>query len=432
MFLENFKTIIGITGAMLRLDNEDQAVFRTPQAVHRSELRLVRDDGTVETCGAYRAQFNNARGPFKGGIRFHADVSEEEVVALAALMAIKTAVVDIPFGGGKGAVRCSPQSLSPGERQRLSREYVRAFAPHLGPLKDCPAPDVNTNPEIMGWMRDEYERLTGTFSPACITGKPLSLGGIVGRDTATARGGFFILESLLAAEKRQAKDIRVAIQGFGNVGGNMAAQLHEAGYTIVGIADVHGGWHSEKGLHPRKLHELRARTGSITGVDMDAQSWVTRAERIDNAQLLSLPCDVLIPAAIENVITETNADDIRARYVLELANGPVTAGADRLLENRGIGVIPDILANAGGVTVSYFEWLQGMSGHRWDEQSVDEELRRIMLRAWDGVVLRSRSSDMSYRHSAFATGMERILAAMHARGRTSAKPHARLQPALAA
>ncbi|HRH93910.1 MAG TPA: Glu/Leu/Phe/Val dehydrogenase, partial [Candidatus Peribacteria bacterium] len=385
MFLDNFRTIVGVTGAMLRFSKDDQLVFQRAEALHRTHIRLERDDGATETYEAFRAQFNNARGPYKGGIRFHAAVTEEEVVALAALMAIKTAVVDIPFGGAKGAVRCSPQSLSTSELQRLSRGYMRAFAPHLGPLKDCAAPDVNTNADVMGWMRDEYERITGEFTPACITGKPLSLGGIVGRDTATARGGFLILEELLSSLNRPRKSIRVAIQGFGNVGGNMAAMLHAAGYTVVGITDVHGGWYAPYGLDPGKLRELRLRTGNITQVDAEARSWAQGAKAIDNAELLALPCDVLVPAAIESVITERNAANVLARYVLELANGPVTADADRVLEDRGTQVIPDILANAGGVTVSYFEWLQGMSGHRWDEQSVDDRLKQIMLHAWRAV-----------------------------------------------
>ncbi len=432
MFLENFRTIVGVTGAMLRLTHDEQLVFQRAEAIHRTHLRLKRDDGSAQTCEAFRAQFNNARGPYKGGIRFHASASEEEVVALAALMAIKTAVVDIPFGGAKGAIRCKPETLSAEERQRLSREYMRAFVQHLGPLKDCAAPDVNTNAEVMGWMRDEYERITGQFTPACITGKPLSLGGIVGRDTATARGGFLILEELLSSLKRPKKSIRVAIQGFGNVGGNMATMLHAAGYTVVGITDVHGGWYAPYGLDPGKLRELRMRTGNITTVDVESRSWAQKAKAMSNAELLALPCDVLIPAAIESVITKHNVNDVAARYILELANGPVTTDADRLLEDRGIQVIPDILANAGGVTVSYFEWLQGMSGHRWNEQSVDDQLKHIMLHAWEAVSRRSEMQGMSLRTSAFAIGMERILSAMEARGRSATQNNCRREHAFAA
>lgn len=398
------------------------ALFAEPQHVWKKELSLERDDGSVATFPAYRVQYNNARGPYKGGIRFHPAADEDEVKALAALMAVKTAVVGIPFGGSKGGVQCNPKDLSKREVERLSRAYVRAFREHLGPEIDVPAPDVNTNPDIVAWMRDEFERQTKTYAPAMITGKPLSYGGSLGRDTATARGAFFILEELIERKALNAEDLRVVIQGFGNAGAAMARFLHDAGLTVIAVSDSQGGIHYEEGLDPVRIEKYKRSTGTVTGeyckgsvcdigkMKLDNVRWIS------NEELLKLPCDILIPAALDNVITAENASRIQARTVLELANAPLSPEADVILEERGIQVIPDVLANAGGVTVSYFEWVQGRSGEQWTAERVDSELRRIMLAASRAVRREARREKMTYRQAAFVVGVKRILETMRVRG----------------
>ncbi|MBI1934425.1 Glu/Leu/Phe/Val dehydrogenase, partial [Candidatus Peregrinibacteria bacterium] len=419
---ERFCTVLEHVMERLQLSEREQEMLRKPQHEHTAELSLQRDDGSTAVFPAYRIQFNNARGPYKGGIRYHPAADADEVKALAALMAIKTAVVDIPFGGSKGGVQCDPKILSRRELAELSRAYVRAFAPHLGPDVDCPAPDVNTTPEIMAWMRDEYEKVARTYSPAMITGKPLVYGGSRGRDTATARGGFFILQELVDSDALDPKELRVAIQGFGNAGATMAIFLHQAGYTVVAVSDSQGGIYCPEGLDPMRIQKYKKKTGSVTGeyctgsvCDIEKMK-LDHVQRVTNAELLELPCDVLIPAALDNVVTAENAERIQARYILELANGPVSPEADAVLEERGVAVIPDVLANAGGVTVSYFEWTQGRSGEQWTDEQVDRELKRMMLDAYKAVRRTARREKVSYRAAAFLVGVQRIVATMRARG----------------
>ncbi len=397
-------------------------MFLEPQNILKKDLRIKKDDGTEETFPAFRVQYNNARGPYKGGIRFHPLADESEVKALAALMAFKTAVVGIPFGGAKGGIQCDPKKLSTRELQELSRAYVRAFVDHLGPDIDCPAPDVNTTPDIMAWMRDEYENITKTYAPAMITGKPLSFNGSLGRDTATARGGFFILQELLELEGKQAKDLRIVIQGFGNAGATMAHFLHGAGFTIVGLSDSQGGIYAPEGLDPVRIEKYKKQTGSVLGeycegsvCDLEKMK-MDNVQRVSNDELLTLPCDILVPAALDNVVTESNADAIQAKYILELANGPVTPEADEILHKKGIVVIPDILANAGGVTVSYFEWVQGRSGEQWTEEKVDSDLKRIMMTAFRAVRSEASQGSFTYREAAFSLALKRMLETMQARG----------------
>lgn len=406
----------------LQLSKREREVLREPQHKHEARISLQRDDGSVAVFPAYRMQFNNARGPYKGGIRYHPAADADEVKALAALMAIKTAVVDIPFGGAKGGVQCDPKTLSRRELQELSRAYVRTFAPHLGPEIDCPAPDVNTTPEIMAWMRDEYEKLTKTYAPAMITGKPLAYGGSRGRDTATARGGFFILQELVDRDALDPTELRVAVQGFGNAGATMAIFLHQAGYTVVAVSDSQGGIYCPDGLDPMRIQKYKKKTGSVTGeyckgsvCDIEKMK-LDHVQRVTNGELLELPCDVLIPAALDNVVTAENAGRIAARYVLELANGPVSPEADTVLEGRGVTVVPDVLANAGGVTVSYFEWAQGRSGEQWTDEHVDRELKCIMLDAYKAVRRTARREKVSYRTAAFLVSVQRIVTTMRARG----------------
>lgn len=417
-FVRNLEDSFSILG----LNESEKRLLRDPQHIHKKSLTITRDDGTEETFPAFRVQYNNARGPYKGGIRYHELADEDEVKALAALMAVKTAVVGIPFGGGKGGVQCKPKTLSKKEIQAVSRAYVRAFKDHLGPDIDCPAPDVNTTPAIMAWMRDEYEKLTNTYAPAMITGKPLSFGGSRGRDTATARGGFFILEELVEGEALERNNLRVAIQGFGNAGGTMAHLLHDAGYTIVAVSDSHGGIYSAEGIDPVRIEKYKNKTGSVAGEYCKGSVCDTEKMKMDNVkqitneQLLELDCDILIPAALDNVINADNARSIQAKYILELANGPSTPEADEILEAKGVRIIPDVLANAGGVTVSYFEWTQGRSGEQWTDTYIDSELKRIILDAYRDVRREVHRRKVSYRKAAFLVGVGRIVEAMRVRG----------------
>lgn len=417
-----FQTTLSSVVSKLGLSEVEQKLFSDPQHIHKQTITLTKEDGTTEDLPVFRVQFNNARGPYKGGIRFHQDADEEEVKALAALMSIKTAVVNIPFGGAKGGVQVNPKELTRGEVQQVARAYIDTFKDHLGPDIDCPAPDVNTNPDIMAWMRDEYESQTRTYSPAMITGKPLSYGGSLGRDKATARGGFFILQELIDREALDPSELNVAIQGFGNAGAHMAHFLHNVGYTVVAISDSKGGIYSEEGIDPVRIDKYKRKTGAVTGeycqgsvCDIDRMN-MDNVKHVTNEELLELPCDILIPAALDNVVTADNADKVQAKYILELANGPVTPEADAILDSKGVRVIPDVLANAGGVTVSYFEWTQGRSGEQWTAQQVDKELKRVILDGYKTVRREARREGLSYREAAFSVGIKRMLDAMKVRG----------------
>ena len=406
----------------MNLSKEEADILSEPQHIRKKEISLKKDNGSTDTLQAFRVQFNNARGPYKGGIRFHPEADEQEVKALAALMSIKTAVVDIPFGGGKGGVQCNPKEFSSAELQRTARGFVQAFSDYIGPLQDSPAPDVNTNPKIMAWMRDEYEKITGSFSPSVITGKPLSYGGSEGRGTATARGGYYILRELMDREALNPTELKVAVQGFGNAGAQIARYLAEDGYIVVAVSDSQGGIYSEDGLDPVRIAKYKDKTGSVAGeycegsvCDIDRMN-MDNVKKITNDDLLVCDCDILIPAALDNVLTKDNAADVKARYILELANGPVSPEADHVFEKNDVLVIPDVLANAGGVTVSYFEWSQGLSGEQWTEDRVDSELKRIILKAVTNVRREARRKDVSYRIAAFLVGLGRITEAMRVRG----------------
>jgi glutamate dehydrogenase (NADP+) len=417
-FLTNLKAVLDHLDA----PPDVRALFKEPQHVHERRIAVEMDDGSTKEFPAFRVQFNNARGPYKGGIRYHPAADLEEIKALSALMAIKTAVVDIPFGGAKGGIQCSPKNLSRRELERVTRAYVQTMKDVIGPYIDCPAPDVNTNAMIMGWIRDEYEKITGQFAPGVVTGKPIEFGGSLGRDTATARGGFFILEEVLERLAMDPTEQRVAIQGFGNAGAAMAQFLHDRGYTIVAISDSKGGIYSEEGIDPVRINKYKQKTGHVRGYYCEGSVCDLERLKIDNAKLISneelliCDCDILIPAALDNVITAENAKNIRAEIVLELANGPTTPEADQILEERSVRVIPDVLANAGGVTVSYFEWTQGRSGEQWTEGHVDDELKRIILDAYRDVRREARREGVSYRMAAYLIGMKRMIKTMRARG----------------
>lgn len=379
-----------------------------PQRVLEATARLVRDDGSVMLVPIYRVQHNNARGPFKGGIRFHPSVNIAEVKALALWMAIKCAVVNIPFGGGKGGAAIDPKKLSTTELERLSRAWVDAFAPLLGQDRDVPAPDVGTTPQIMAWMLDEYEHLTKHHEPAFITGKPLALGGSLGRDTATAQGGMYVLETL-AREYHIKSGATVAVQGYGNAGSHAVALLAKAGYRVVAVADSRGAITVPRGtIDATTLAKHKVATGQVAGL--------AGSKTITNAQLLALPVDVLVLAAFEGQLTSKNAGAVKAKIVLELANGPITPEAEQKLLKRGIPVIPDVLANAGGVVVSYFEWVQNRSGEAWKLKEVQEKLKELMQKAASETAKLAQEKQITLRLAAFALALKRLAEAMKTRG----------------
>ena len=387
---------------LLGLGSEDRALFETPNHVRKADLTVTLDDGSTATFPAYRVQFNNARGPYKGGIRFHPDADEDEVSALAAMMAIKCAVVDIPFGGAKGGVAVDPKKLSQHELHEVSRAYVRAFAEFLGPDVDVPAPDVYTNAEIMAVMLDEYEKIVGKASPAFITGKPLDRGGIVGRDSATADGAIFVLRSLLSDQHRGAEGLTAGIQGAGNAGLHAASTLASMGVLVTALADSHGTILNPRGLDIATIIEAKEKGTPVTdsgvvGEMGDAQAVLTRHT------------DILIPAALEEQITEENAERVDADIILEIASGPTTPAADELLSERGKAIVPDVLANAGGVTVSYFEWLQNRSGQTWTKEMVHERLEQTMEDAYRDVADFALSRNVTLREAAYALALSRIL-----------------------
>ena len=377
------------------------------------------DDGRLEVFTGYRVRHDDTRGPAKGGIRFHPGVTEDEVQALALWMAFKCAVVGLPFGGGKGGVIVAPKELSRLELERLSRGYIREIAPFLGPETDVPAPDVYTNSMVMGWMMDEFSRLRGERTPAVITGKPIANGGSLGRDDATGRGAYLCIKELEARRGWRPDSVHVAVQGFGNAGQHVSRLLHADGYKVVAISDSRGGVHDDEGLDIPGLATAKNEgrgAESVYCVCSVHTCDLPRGRTITNAELLALDVDVLIPAAIENQITAANVDAVRAPVVVEVANGPVTSDADAVLRERGVLVVPDILANAGGVTVSYFEWLQGKSGEYWPIGKVHERLSAIMREAFDQVHELMESLDVDMRTAAYTLALRRIGEAIESKG----------------
>ncbi len=366
--------------------------------VHIS-IPVKMDSGELKVFEGYRVEHNNARGPFKGGIRFHQDTDTHEVNALAFWMTLKCAVANIPMGGGKGGVTVNPKELSKTELEALSRGWVRGMIPILGPEKDVPAPDVNTTPQIMEWMTDEYEKLTGDMRKATFTGKPLHAGGSEGRGVATGLGGFYVFDALRALHGLP-ESCSVVIQGFGNVGGN-AAEIFEAhGHKVVAVSDSKGAIYNPEGFSIKALNEFKEANRTIVGFP--------GSQTITNAELLVLPCDVLIPAALENQITDVNVSIIKAKFILELANGPITPEADGILFKRGIPVVPDILANSGGVTVSTFEWEQNLKGEHWGEQEVNQKLKTILDTETLVIYEKAQTLGTDLRRSAFIVALERI------------------------
>ncbi len=393
---------------ILKLSDNIQDILKKPIRVLSARLSVEMDDGETREFQAFRSQYNDARGPFKGGIRYHPGVTEDEVKALSFWMTMKCAVVGLPLGGGKGGIVVDPKKMSEKELERLSRAYVQAFHKYLGPTKDVPAPDVYTNGQIMAWMLDEYEKIIGEHAPGMITGKPLELGGSRGRDTATAQGGAFVLQELMDKLGKKPKKTTVAIQGFGNAGANMAKILHDAGYTVVAVSDSRSGVCAKHGLDITRVLEHKEKTGSLSGFE--------GADALSNDDLLTLDVDVLIPAALENAITKDNAEKIRAGVILELANGPVTPDADEIFYKKGIICVPDILTNAGGVTVSYFEQVQNAMNYYWTDAEVREKLEKIMVDAFHAVWEKKEKHGVDMRTGAFLLAVDRVASAMRLRG----------------
>ncbi|NQV89602.1 MAG: Glu/Leu/Phe/Val dehydrogenase [Parcubacteria group bacterium] len=389
--------------SLVSFDPDFLRVIRHPNRQVRISIPVKMDDGRLEVFEGYRVQFNNARGPYKGGIRFHQDTDIEEVKALAFWMALKCAVVNIPMGGGKGGVTVDPKPFTDGEKERLARGWMRGMADVVGPQKDVPAPDVNTTPQIMEWMADEYGKITGDTSGAVITGKPIEAGGSQGRGTATAQGGFYVFETLREKLGLPEK-CTVAIQGFGNAG-QVAAQLwSQAGHKVIAVSDSRAAIVNPEGLDIEALVAHKASTRSVGGFD--------GAQTIDSMEVLYQICDLLIPAALENQIHEENVEKIQAKVVLELANGPTTPKADDNLFARGIPVVPDILANAGGVTVSTFEWEQNIKKENWSEEEVFDKLKTIMDREALAIADKAVQLNTDLRRAAFVIALERIQTAM--------------------
>lgn len=396
------------TAEHINLDPEIHRILRHPKRELIVSVPVRMDNEEVRVFTGFRVQHNMARGPAKGGIRFHPDVTLEEVRALAMWMTWKCAVVNIPYGGAKGGVVCNPKEMSLGELERLTRRYTTELLVIIGPQKDIPAPDVNTNPKVMGWIMDTFSMHTGYSVPQVVTGKPLEIGGSLGRLEATARGCTFNILNAVKELNLDLTDASIAIQGYGNVGWNVARLLNDLRCRIVAVSDSRGGIYNSKGLDPLAVYEHKRRTDSVVGFP--------DADFITNQELLALDCDVLVPAAMENQITVDNAPKIKARLIAEAANGPTTPEADQVLQDNGIFVIPDILANAGGVVVSYFEWVQGIQFYFWSEREVNLKLREIMARAFNEVYCLACQKKIGMRRAAYMLAVGRVAEAIRVRG----------------
>jgi glutamate dehydrogenase (NAD(P)+) len=383
-------------------------ILRSPKRALIVSVPFRMDDGSTRVYQGYRVHHNVTRGPAKGGIRYHPSVGLDEVKALAMWMTWKCAISGIPFGGAKGGVSVDPRELSRGELERMTRRYASEILPLIGPERDIPAPDMNTDEEIMSWIMDTYSMNQGYSAPGVVTGKPVSIGGSKGRAGATSRGVMYMIFSTLKALGIGIDEVSVAIQGYGKVGGHAAQLLHDAGCRVVAVSDVEGGLYRAKGLDPEAINRHKQEAGTVAGFP--------GAESISNEELLEIDCDVLVPAAVEGVITVKNADAVKARIICEAANGPITFEGDKVLNDRGIYVVPDILANSGGVTVSYFEWVQDIQAYFWSEEEVNDRLRIIMEKAFDEVHALAGERDLTLRQAAHWIGVGRVAEAHLTRG----------------
>ena len=410
---KNYQTNVAKTIKLLGLPEAIGKKLMTPNTIIQKTISIKLDNGKPKKFKAYRVQFNNARGPYKGGIRFHPEADLDEVKALAAAMAVKCAVVGIPLGGAKGGVTCDPKKLSATELEKISRGWVKAMAPYIGAHKDIPAPDVYTTGQTMAYILDEFEKINRRSEPGVITGKPIALGGSLGRDTATADGGVVVLLALLSVLKmKPGAEMRVAVQGFGNAGATAAKILHKEGFIIVAVSDSKGGIYCADGLSPLEIEKAKGKDGSV----QDFAIGKGNVKKISNEELLTCECDVLIPAALDGVLDKDNAKAVQAKIILELANGPTTPEADEILASRGVTVLPDVLANAGGVTVSYFEWVQNVSGFYWTAEEVRSKLEPIMRESFFKVWQVAEARKLTLRDAAFTVGIGRMAQAMKDRG----------------
>jgi glutamate dehydrogenase (NADP+) len=401
----------------IELSTDAIASLKAPKASLTVSIPVRMDDGRLEVFQGYRVHYDNTRGPYKGGVRFHPNVTLDEVQSLAFWMTFKCAALNLPFGGAKGGITVNPKTMSRMEIERLSRGYIDAIADFIGVDLDILAPDVYTNAMIMGWMMDEYGTIKRQNTSGVVTGKPIAMGGSLGRDTATAMGAFFSIQTLLPKLQRSPQDTRVAVQGFGNAGAELAVLLHQAGYKVVAVSDSQGGIYDRAGLDIPSIGAFKDSTKQIQAVYCDGSVCsIGSSERITNEELLTLDVDLLVPAALENQITEHNAGQIKAPLIFEVANGPVTPGADRILESKGIQVIPDILVNAGGVTVSYFEWVQNRSAMYWSLQEVNDRLRQRMVAETENIWTIAQTKQISVRTAAYVHALGRLGAAIDAKG----------------
>jgi glutamate dehydrogenase len=401
------QTVIEEALKRLGFGEEMYELLKEPLRVLTVRIPIRMDDGKVKVFTGYRAQHNDAVGPTKGGVRFHPDVNEDEVKALSMWMSLKCGILDLPYGGGKGGIICDPRQMSFRELERLSRGYVRAISQLVGPTKDIPAPDVMTNSQIMAWMMDEYSRIREFDAPNFITGKPLVLGGSHGRETATAKGVTIVINKALEKKSIPLAGARVVIQGFGNAGSYLSKFMHEAGAKVVGISDVHGGLYDAEGLDIEYLLDRRDSFGAVTNLFKD---------RLTNKEILEQECDILVPAAVENQITRENAESIKAKIVVEAANGPTTLEATKILNDRGVFLVPDVLANAGGVVVSYFEWVQNNQGYYWTEDEVHAKLQDMMEKAFENVYNIHSTRGVDMRLAAYMIGCRKLAEAARFRG----------------
>ncbi|MEN2996610.1 MAG: Glu/Leu/Phe/Val dehydrogenase [Acetomicrobium sp.] len=405
---EMLKKQIDDAAIYIDIDPEYFDILKEPREILEVSLPVRLSDGSIKVFKGWRCHYNNALGPYKGGIRYHVQVNRDEVIALAGWMTIKCAVAQLPFGGGKGGINCSPADLSIDELEKLTRAYALGISRFIGTDYDVPAPDVNTNPQIMAWIADTYEKIKGFSQPSVITGKPVEVGGSLGRSKATAQGGVYVLTEALKALNFNNKDLSCAIEGYGNAGSYMHLLLEKMGIKVIAVSDTRGGIYNPKGLPASELKEHKMKNRTVANFP--------EGENITDRELLSSNADILIPAALEGMINETNVSDIKAKIILELANGPVTPQAEKTLSDNGVLIIPDVLANSGGVIVSYFEWVQGRSGEYWDESTVDKKLYNRITEAFREIWEIKGRKKIKMREAAYVTAIGRISQAMRIRG----------------
>jgi len=407
---ENMLSVLESAAGLLGLEKNDYEVLKYPERILQVSIPIEMDDGDVHVFEGFRIQHSSLRGPCKGGIRYHQDVDMDEVKALAAWMTFKCAVVNIPYGGAKGGVKVDPAKLSKNELKRLTRRYIASIMPIIGPERDIPAPDVNTNPEIMGWVMDTYSMMKGFAVPGVVTGKPIEIGGSLGRLEATGRGVLLITQELIKHMGLHPKKLSVAIQGMGNVGGTAARMLYEEGFKVVAVSDITGGIRAEDGLDVPAVQEYMYQGGALNRYEAPG------VIKLANNDILTSECDILIPAAMENQLTVANAEYVKAKIIIEGANGPTSIEADEIFNKKGIIVVPDILANAGGVVVSYFEWVQNLESFMWDLEEVNTNLKKIMTKAFKEVADTTEKNNTTMRMGAYMVAIKRLVSANKIRG----------------